>query len=173
MATLAIRDLSQRTTILTRHADGMGALFGKTRPVDGQHPAAFGQHLEQPRQTRSASQLTCVNEVLKALVGDRLVTRANIAGIDFRSCRGATRVRASVADCRSNRAALANRVRSRIGLGAGGPNLLVVQHCANSRNSLEERGDHFSDSGLTRVTEPRRRHGGSLRNVCPLRLLRC
>ena len=69
---LAIRDLAQRTTVLTRHADRMGALFGKTGAVDDQYAAALGQHLEEtppdpvgvPRRVR--------DEMLKALVADRV-----------------------------------------------------------------------------------------------------
>ena len=69
---LAIRDLAQRATVLTRHADRMGALFGKTRAVDDQHTAAFGQHLEQPSPDAVGVPGRVRDEVLKALVGDRV-----------------------------------------------------------------------------------------------------
>ena len=69
---LAIRDLAQRATVLTRHADRMGALFGKTRAVDDQHAAAFGQHLEQPSPDAVGVPGRVCDEMLKALVGDRV-----------------------------------------------------------------------------------------------------
>ena len=69
---LAIRDLAQRATVLTRHADRMGALFGKTRAVDDQHAAALGQHLEQPSPDPVGVPGRVRNEMLKALVGDRV-----------------------------------------------------------------------------------------------------
>jgi hypothetical protein len=69
---LAIRDLAQRATVLTRHADRMGALFGKTRAVDDQHTAAFGQHLEQPSPDTVGIPGRMRDAVLKAVVGDRV-----------------------------------------------------------------------------------------------------
>src|SRR2546425_11518744 len=50
----------------------MGALFGKTRAVDDQHPTAFGEHLEQPSPDAVGVPGRVRNEVLKALVGDRV-----------------------------------------------------------------------------------------------------
>jgi len=69
---LAIRDLAQRATVLTRHADRMRTLFGKTRPVDDQHTAPFGQHFEQPSPDAVGVPRRMRDEVLKALVGDRV-----------------------------------------------------------------------------------------------------
>ena len=69
---LAIRDLAQRAAVLTRYTDRMGALFRKTRAVDDQHTAAFGQHLEQPPPDAVGVPDRVRNEVLKALVGDRV-----------------------------------------------------------------------------------------------------
>ena len=64
---LAIRDLAQRATVLTRHADRMRALFGKTGAVDDQHAAALGQHLEEPPPDPVGVPGRVRDEMLKAL----------------------------------------------------------------------------------------------------------
>jgi hypothetical protein len=65
---LAIRDLAQRATVLARDADRMRALFGKTGPVDDQHAAALGQHLEQPSPDPVGVPGRVRDEMLKGLV---------------------------------------------------------------------------------------------------------
>jgi hypothetical protein len=69
---LAIRNLAERPTILPRDADRMDTLFGKTRPVDDQHAAALGQHLEQPSPDPIRVPGRVRDEMLKRLIGDRL-----------------------------------------------------------------------------------------------------
>jgi hypothetical protein len=69
---LAIGDLAQRATVLTRHADRMGALFGKTGAVDDQHAATLGQHLQETPPDPIGVPGRVRNEMLKALVADRV-----------------------------------------------------------------------------------------------------
>jgi len=69
---LAIRDLAQRPTVLARHAHRVGALLGKAGPVDDQHAPALGQPLEQPSPDPIGVPHRVRDEMLKALVGDRV-----------------------------------------------------------------------------------------------------
>jgi hypothetical protein len=50
----------------------MGSLFGKTGAVDDQDAVAFGQHLEQPPPDPVGVPDCMGNEMLKALVGNRV-----------------------------------------------------------------------------------------------------
>jgi hypothetical protein len=69
---LAFRDLAQRATILTRDADRVRTLFGKTGAVDDQDAAALGQHFEEPSPDPVGVPDRVRDEMLKALIGDRV-----------------------------------------------------------------------------------------------------
>ena len=69
---LAIRDLAQRATVLTPHPDRVRALLGKAGPVDNQHAPALGQDLEEPSPDPIGVPDRVRDEMLKALIGDRI-----------------------------------------------------------------------------------------------------
>ena len=69
---LAIGNLAERPTVLARHPDRRGPLFGKTRAVEDEDAAAFGQHRSQPPPDAVRLPRGMRDEVLERLIGDRL-----------------------------------------------------------------------------------------------------
>ena len=71
-ATWQFAILPSAPQVLTRHADRVRALLGKAGAVDDQHAPALGQHLEQPSPDPVGVPGRVRDEMLKALVGDRV-----------------------------------------------------------------------------------------------------
>src|SRR6185295_11801707 len=69
---LAIRDLAERSTVLTHDADRVRALFGETGPIEDDHTLAFGNHGPQAAPHRGRVPRGVRDEVLERLIGDRL-----------------------------------------------------------------------------------------------------
>jgi hypothetical protein len=69
---LAVGDLAQGATVLAGDTDRVAPLFRKAGAVEDQHPATFGQHLQQPTPDPVGIPRRMRDEVLKRLIRHRL-----------------------------------------------------------------------------------------------------